>query len=98
MLLNLINNPSLPDLLNLCMRLLLNLSFDSELRIQMTDAHLVPPVAKIASTTDDSPQRQGRVRNFSMHFAFPKGVFYLVQYIMNELKQSCTMPSVPIEP
>ena len=83
------------------MRLLLNLSFDSELRIQMTDAHLVPPVAKIASTTDDSPQRQGRVRNFSMHLSalfFPLGVFYLVQYIMNELKQSCTMPSVPIEP
>ena len=40
-LLNLINNPSLPDLLNLCMRLLLNLSFDSEDRIAKTSGYRI---------------------------------------------------------
>jgi len=59
-LLEIITNParSSPDLINLSLRLLLNLSFDADLRVQMTESHLVPPVAKIASIEQDSPQRQ----------------------------------------
>ena len=57
-LLEMVTNPQIPDLLNLSLRLLLNLSFDPDLRIQMTESHLVPPVAKLSSVTDDSPQRQ----------------------------------------
>ena len=59
-LLEIITNPqrSSPDLVNLSLRLLLNLSFDADLRVQITESHLVPPVAKIASVTEDSPQRQ----------------------------------------
>ena len=57
-MLPLITDPKVSDLLNLSLRLLLNLSFDGGLRQIMTDSHLVAPVAKLASANQDSPQRQ----------------------------------------
>ena len=54
----LITNESSQDLLNLSLRLLLNLSFDSDLRSIMMEAHLVPPVAKFASADNDTVHRQ----------------------------------------
>lgn len=57
-MLPIITDPKVTDLLNLSLRLLLNLSFDGVLRQIMMDSHLVPPIAKLASSTEDSPHRQ----------------------------------------
>jgi hypothetical protein len=57
-MLPIITDPKVSDLLNLSLRLLLNLSFDEDLRLNMLEAHLVPPVAKLAASNEDSPQRQ----------------------------------------
>ena len=57
-MLPLLTDPKASELLNLSLRLLLNLSFDPGLRGMMLDSHLLAPVSKLASGSADSPSRQ----------------------------------------
>ncbi|CAG5112727.1 Oidioi.mRNA.OKI2018_I69.chr2.g6908.t1.cds [Oikopleura dioica] len=53
-----VSDPKANDTLNLTLRLLMNLSFDKVIRAQIAASHLIPPIAKLASAIETTPQRQ----------------------------------------